>query len=235
MVSTRSRKPRPGNGDGSIPSPSANSPAIALGFLLSEVRRLLPDPPALLGAFPPLDFEPAGRVALQVDAAGGGFFEDEQTGILWNRSVPVLTNENHERYARLRAILIPPRAAVKAMGLSATSGVATKLEQNKGVQARIAELVADEEDVLREKRQAIEAGLSAIAYGDGKEFPGKNPQLDWPHRLGAFNQLRDMHGFKAPSKIAPTDPTGQKPYDIPTDADRVRALMALMERQQPTA
>jgi hypothetical protein len=50
--------------------------------------------------------------------------------------------------------------------------------------------------------------------------------------LQALAQLRDMHGFKAPSKIAPTDPTGQKPYEMASDADRVRALAALMARQQ---
>jgi hypothetical protein len=114
--------------------------------------------------------------------------------------VPVLLNENHERYARLRAILVPPRAAVKSIGLRPSSGIATKLEQNQAVRARIAELVAVEEDILREKRDQVEAALSAIAYGDGSEFPGKRIALDWPNRLGAINQLRDMHGFKAPAK-----------------------------------
>ena len=128
--------------------------------------------------------------------------------------MPVLANENHERYARLRAILIPPRAAVKAIGMKATSGAATKLERNKGVQARIAELVSVEEEILREKRVQIESALSAIAYGDGTEFPGKKPPLDWPHRLGALTQLRDMHGFKAPNKTAFTDPSGENPASV---------------------
>jgi hypothetical protein len=48
--------------------------------------------------------------------------------------------------------------------------------------------------------------------------------------LQALAQLRDMHGFKAPSKIAPTDPTGEKPYEMVSDADRVRAVAALMAR-----
>lgn len=122
--------------------------------------------------------------------------------------MPVLANENHERYSRLRAILIPPRAAAKAIGLSPASGVATKLERNEGVRARIAELVADEEEILREKRHEIEAALQSIARGDGKDFPGKNPMIKWPDRLGALNQLRDMHGLKAPSKIAATDAAG---------------------------
>jgi hypothetical protein len=149
--------------------------------------------------------------------------------------VPVLANENHERFARLRAILVPPRAAVKALGLSPKSGVATKLEQNEQIKARIAELVGLEEEILREKRQQIEAGLSAIAYGDGKEFPGRNPQIDWPHRLGAFNQLRDMHGFKAASKNEHSGPNGapieiDAPYSI---ADRARALVEMVKHAGP--
>lgn len=128
--------------------------------------------------------------------------------------MPVLANENHERYSRLRAILIPPRAAAKAIGLKPTSGIATKLERNDKIRARIAEIVAVEEDVLREKRDQIEASLSAIAYSDGSEFPGKRIAIDWPHRLGAIAQLRDMHGFKAVTKTALTDPTGEKPASV---------------------
>jgi hypothetical protein len=122
--------------------------------------------------------------------------------------VPVLANENHERYSRLRAILIPPRAAAKAIGLNPASGIATKLERNEGVRARIAELVADEEEILREKRSEIEATLNSIARGDGTDFPGRKPMIKWPDRLNAINQLRDMHGMKAPSKIAATDAAG---------------------------
>lgn len=128
--------------------------------------------------------------------------------------MPVLTNETHERYARLRAVLIPPRAAVKSLGLSVKSGVATKLEQNEGVRARIAELVAKDEEVLREKRQQIEVALSAIAYGDGSEFPGKRIALDWPHRLNAINQLRDLHGLRAPAKTELTGKGGAPLFDL---------------------
>ena len=48
--------------------------------------------------------------------------------------------------------------------------------------------------------------------------------------LGFFNQLRDMHGFKSVTKIAPTDPSGEKPYEPPTDADRARALVELLRK-----
>jgi hypothetical protein len=128
--------------------------------------------------------------------------------------MPVLANENHERYARLRAILISPRAAVKSLGMSVTSGVASKLEHNPEIRARIAEIVAVEEDVLREKRVQVEAALSAIAYGDGSDFAGKRLPLDWPHRLGALTQLRDMHGFKAPSRTELTGKVGAALFDL---------------------
>ncbi len=128
--------------------------------------------------------------------------------------MPVLTNDNHERYARLRAILVPPRGAVKAIGMKVTSGAATKLEKNKAIRARIAELVADQEEVLREKRQQIDSALSAIAYGDGSDFPGKRMPLDWFNRLQAINQLRDMHGFKSVNKTALTDPSGEKSASV---------------------
>ena len=134
--------------------------------------------------------------------------------------MPVLANENHERYARLRAILVPPRAAAKSIGLKPSSGIATKLERNEGIKARIAELVADDVEVLREKREQIESALSAIAYGDGSEFPGKRIPLDWPNRLVALNQLRDMHGFKAVTKTALTDPSGEKPASVYLISDK---------------
>lgn len=148
--------------------------------------------------------------------------------------MPVLANENHERYSRLRAVLVPPRAAAKAIGLSVKSGVATKLEQNEAIRARIAELVAVDEQILREKREQIETALSAIAYGDGSEFPGKRVTLDWPNRLGAINQLRDMHGFKAATKNEHTG-AGGGPIEVVSDADRVRALKALMARANAPA
>ena len=143
--------------------------------------------------------------------------------------MPVLANENHERYSRLRAILIPPRAAAKAIGLKPTSGIATKLERNDKIKARIAELVAVEEDILREKRAHIEATLTAIACGDGSEFPGKLSLPKYPDRLNALNQLRDMHGFKSASKSELSGPNGA-PIEVSdiTAADRARALMEIV-------
>jgi len=124
--------------------------------------------------------------------------------------MPALTNETHERYARLRAVLVPPRAAIKSMGGNPKTGQATKLERNAKIRERIVELSGDTEAIIREKREQIEAALSAIAYGDGSEFPylKTRPALKWPDRLGAIGQLRDMHGFKAPSRVEATGKDG---------------------------
>lgn len=145
--------------------------------------------------------------------------------------MPVLANDNHERYSRLRAILIPPRAAVKAIGLKPSSGVATKLEANVAIRERIAELAGLDEEILREKRQQIEAALSAIAYGDGSDFIGKRIPLDWPNRLGALAQLRDMHGFKASTKLEATGKDGAPliPNEI-TDEQRAKALAVFIAK-----
>jgi len=54
--------------------------------------------------------------------------------------------------------------------------------------------------------------------------------------LQASAQLRDMHGFKAANKNEVSGPGGG-PIEMEsvTDADRVRALMALLSRtEQPT-
>ena len=142
----------------------------------------------------------------------------------------VLANENHERYARLRAILVPPRAAVLSIGLKVTSGTATKLEQNPKIRARIAELVADEEEDLRAKRAQLEWGLNAIAYGDGSEFPGKRMTPKYPDRLHAMGRIQDMHGFKAPSKSEITGKDGS-PFVPVSDEQREKALLAFWARR----
>lgn len=150
--------------------------------------------------------------------------------------MPVLTNETHERYARLRAILVPPRAAVKSLGLSIKSGVASKLEHNEAIKARIAEIAAVEEDVLREKRDQIEMALSAIAYGDGSEFPGKRIALEWTNRLHAIHQLRDLHGFIAPKRSELTGKNGGAiEVENYTDADRVKAVASLLGKAKQAA
>jgi hypothetical protein len=70
-------------------------------------------------------------------------------------------------------------------------------------------------------------------------FDGKTGELTKFKRddaLNALGQLRDMHGLKSVTKIAPTSPDGDGPPLAPiTDEDRVRALENLLERQKTEA
>jgi hypothetical protein len=116
-------------------------------------------------------------------------------------------------YAFERSLGIPPAEACRRAGGKVENGQATKWEHNKGVQAWISyyRSFGLTEEMLAAKRSRIETALSAIAYGNGDDFQhrGGMPELDWPHRLNALAQLRDMHGFKAPNKTALTDPAGK--------------------------
>src|ERR1700749_652322 len=77
--------------------------------------------------------------------------------------------------------------------------------------------------------------VAASPYGviiSGFKFDkdtGRLTDFERDNALQAIAQLRDMHGFKAVSKTALTDPRGEKPaqIELTTDADRIRALAAL--------
>jgi hypothetical protein len=74
------------------------------------------------------------------------------------------------------------------------------------------------------ERRAVLGAIKTIRYtehGPTFELHGKNE---------ALNQLRDMNGLKAPTKIAPTDPSGEKPYEGISDVERVKALQAFFSR-----
>jgi hypothetical protein len=155
-----------------------------------------------------------------------------------------LRNEKHEHFARLRAILTPKLQAAREAGFKTmASGNIAKLDRRKDIRARIAALSAIDAEIIRMKRERIEARLNLAAYGNIMEFAkidertGELSAIDWNkvaesdlaitisefsfdpktgqltkfHRddaMNAISQLRDMHGFKAPTKIAPTDPSG---------------------------
>lgn len=75
-----------------------------------------------------------------------------------------------------------------------------------------------------EQRAAL-AAVKSIRYTEN------GPTFEFHDKPGALNQLRDMHGFKAPAK---TELTGKDGGPIPlevTDADRVRALQVLLAKQ----
>lgn len=95
-----------------------------------------------------------------------------------------LRNRRHEQYCRLRVLGISPIAAARDSGFTAglTSptaetdknaglrGVISKLERNKAVRARIQYLAGNTDDVLREKRAALEAPLWNIFKASIKDY-----------------------------------------------------------------
>ncbi len=79
-------------------------------------------------------------------------------------------------------------------------------------------------EMSEQARRATMAAVKTVRYTEN------GPTFELHGKLEALSQLRDMHGFKAPSKIAPTDPTGEKPYEMFSDADRIKALTQLFAR-----
>jgi len=166
-----------------------------------------------------------------------------------------LRSERHEKFARLRALLVPRLIAAREAGYDdMTPGNAAKLDRRKDIRARIAALSGLDQEIIRDKRARIEARLMAVMESDllrdfaiiemrdhdGKQvgeivginwaavrasdssaivskfkFDAKTGRLvdfERDDALNAIAQLRDMYGFKAPSKIAPTNPEGTEGY-----------------------
>jgi hypothetical protein len=97
-----------------------------------------------------------------------------------------LQREKHERYARLRAILTPKLQAAREAGFETmTLGNIAKLDRRADIRARIAALSKMDEEVLRMKRERIEARLNLAAYGNILQFAtidqetGEITSIDW--------------------------------------------------------
>jgi hypothetical protein len=120
------------------------------------------------------------------------------------------------------------------------------LERRQDVQDRISYLRREDDDLVRRKRQQIEASLLTLVNADVSDYAtiegGKIVRFDWDRiresglsqmlceiadssigpipklkvadKLNALAQLRDLHGFRAPTKIAPTSPDGVGPARI---------------------
>jgi len=111
-------------------------------------------------------------------------------------------------YAFERSLGLSKFEACRKVGGNPDNGQATKWEANKDVRAWIAYFRQKDlsDEMLLEKRRRIEETLNAMLYGDGAEFPGENPPIDWTHRLNAAGQIRDMLGLRAPRR---TELTGR--------------------------
>jgi hypothetical protein len=119
--------------------------------------------------------------------------------------------------------------------------MASKIERLPDVQARMAWLRRDDDDLIRRKREEIEAALLAVLTVNVTQFakidedgtitgwdwnkirdsglsqilceigPDGGPRIKLADKLNALAQLRDMHGFRAPTKVAPTSSDGDGP------------------------
>jgi hypothetical protein len=82
-----------------------------------------------------------------------------------------LRNTKHERFALLRAMLVPRQKAAREAGIETDyPGNIARIDRRKDVRRRIEELTAESRSLVREKRDRIEARLNASAYGDILEF-----------------------------------------------------------------
>lgn len=139
-----------------------------------------------------------------------------------------LRKPKHEKYAFERALCASPRVAAEAAGFDKPhlTGVVTKLENHPRIQARIAELRALDEEMIREKRARIEARLNLIAFGDilkdcaTIDDKTKLPVIDWA-------AVRDSDLSIIISKYKFDKDTGKL-----TDFERERALDALAQLRQ---
>jgi hypothetical protein len=124
---------------------------------------------------------------------------------------PKAIDARRKAYAFERSLGLPQAEACRRAGGNVDNGHATKWERSKDVQAWIVyfkSLGPQDEEILAAKRERYEQALTSIAVGDGKEFPGEPAPLDWPHRLNALAQLRDMNGMRAPRRSELSGPDG---------------------------
>jgi hypothetical protein len=78
-----------------------------------------------------------------------------------------LRNERHEHFARLRVVLTPRLIAAREAGFETmTPGNAAKLDRRKDIRARIAALSQMDEEIIRMKRERIEARLMKAMEAD---------------------------------------------------------------------
>jgi hypothetical protein len=78
-----------------------------------------------------------------------------------------LRNEKHECFARLRAILTPKLQAAREAGFETmTLGNIAKLDRRRDIRARIAALSTVDEEIIRMKRERVEARLMKAMEAD---------------------------------------------------------------------
>jgi hypothetical protein len=78
-----------------------------------------------------------------------------------------MRNERYERFARLRAIMTPRQQAAREAGFETmTASNVARLDRRPDIRARIAALSKMDEEIVRMKRERIEARLMKAAEAD---------------------------------------------------------------------
>jgi hypothetical protein len=78
-----------------------------------------------------------------------------------------LRNERHERFARLRAVLTPKLQAAREAGFETmAAGNVARLDRHPDIRARVAALSKIDEEIVRMKRERIEARLMKAMEAD---------------------------------------------------------------------
>ena len=106
-----------------------------------------------------------------------------------NNSTPVVAGSKplksikYEIYAQQRVLNCPPEQAAQRAGYPPRCGRHSKIERRPDVQARMAWLRREDDDLIRRKRENIEASLLAVVNADVTDFAviedGKIVKFDW--------------------------------------------------------
>jgi hypothetical protein len=146
-----------------------------------------------------------------------------------------LRSAGEERYCRARARLYKMREAAELAGFSPTSGHCSKLEKKPRIIDRIAYLTRVDEEILRAKREEVEAFYWFALRADPAQFwaDGKlkafedmdpayrqliegltytekgKPNLKIVSKQAVAEALRKLNGYDMPAKFAPTTPEGK--------------------------
>jgi hypothetical protein len=152
--------------------------------------------------------------------------------------VGALKSSKEDKYAFERGLGKPRSEAARAIGLNPRTGAATKLEAKPRVRRRIEEY--QKLGFTDEKHEAIRQGLNLrlhlISNGTRKDFDPADLERglpDWNAVLNALNQLRDMHGFKGPTKLEHTGANGDPVRMILEEIDgKTRGLPSYAEASE---
>lgn len=155
--------------------------------------------------------------------------------------MPVLPDERHEQYAKMRANgLVPAKAAVAA-GYAVGSGTATKLEENPLIIQRVGELIQQFALEKEQRRAAAIESARVVGHNTGigrswiVQKLAENAQIaandgDYKESNIALKLLGDHYGMWGGGGD-PNHPTGDIPSTL--DVDSIAKLTERLDSLKP--